>query len=132
MRDQDRAKLAHRDVLAVKEKGQESYSKKYATYVHKMPALISSAGLCQAVWFIHSRNTGKDAADTFLVNLAQQLAYVEPKLKGASAEGLCKVVEEATLSTYLRLTQEAFLCSAWYRRMVQGVLKIDASEGDDD
>ena len=43
---------------------------------------------------------------------------------------LMKKVREAKLTTYLRLTHEATLCASWYRRMVQGVLKIDHADAD--
>ena len=33
---------------------------------------------------------------------------------------------------YLRLTQEALACVNWYKRFVQGVLGVEASEQGDD
>lgn len=127
MRDRERARIAHQHVSRLLDRD-ESIRKKYATFVHKMPALISSAGLCQAVHFIQSRN--QDAGNEYLGHLTAQLQHVDKTLKDPST--LADRVRGAPLDMYLRLTQEAFLCSAWYRRMVQGVLKIEASDVDGD
>ncbi len=127
MQDQDRAKKAFEHVNAVTKKD-DAFKRKYATFVHKMPALISSAGLCQAVWYIKSRK--EEAGERLLDDLSSQLKRVDPELK--DGQGLTQRVHSAPLELYLRLTQEAFLCSAWYRRMVQGVLKIEAADTGDD
>lgn len=121
--DQQRAALAFQHVS-----GLESDAKKYATMVHKLPALITSAGLCQALHFVQSR--GNDDQKKLLGHLAEQLVRVDPKIK--NAEALLDRVRNAELPEYLRLTHEARVCASWYRRMVQGVLKIDASEGSEE
>ena len=112
--------------LASKVEKDEGARKKYATMVHKLPALITSAGLCQALHFVQSR--GNEDQKELLDHLAKQLRRVDDEIRDADA--LLKKVREAKLTTYLRLTHEATLCASWYRRMVQGVLKIDHADAD--
>ena len=121
-RDRDRAKEAYRHVEAVAaKKDDEAFKKKYATFVHKLPALLNSAGLCQSLHFIQSRN--EKAGVELLSHLAAQLHRVDQKIK--EPKDLLDAARTADLSMYLFLTREAMACAAWYRRMVQGVLKID-------
>jgi CRISPR-associated protein Cmr5 len=124
--DQQRAQAAFKDVSALADPGRAAAAKKYASIVHKLPALITSAGLCQALHFIQARGN----PDQLLVldHLASQLKRVDSGI--ANRQQLMEKVRTAELGTYLRLTQEAFTCAAWYRRMVQGVLKIEAGEDD--
>ncbi len=117
MLDQQRAALAFEHVSKL----DESAKDKYATIVHKLPALLTSAGLCQALHFIQAR--GNDGQKQVLKHLAVQLKRVDPKIVDEST--LLRAARTAELGTYLRLSREAFACAAWYRRMVQGVLKIE-------
>lgn len=123
--DQRRAAMAYEHVAAFVDK-EEAARKKYATMVHKLPALLTSAGLCQALHFIKSR--GDDHQKQLLDHLAEQLVRVDPKIKDQAT--LLRQAREAPLPTYLRLTHEATVCASWYRRMVQGVLKIEQGEGE--
>ncbi len=135
--DQDRAKGAYTDVEAVAAKP-ESFRKKYATLVHKLPALLGTGGLCQAVSFIDSR--GKTEGQLLLAHLARQLVRAAPAIAPNQAnpgtevadyaKGLVDNCQSAPLTTYLHLTNEARLTAAWYRRAVQAVLKLDAAAAD--
>lgn len=124
--DQQRAALAFEHVSRFEPKTDPA--KKYATMVHKLPALITSAGLCQALHFVQSRAKDDPNKKKLLDHLAEQLVRVDPAIK--DARSLLDRVRKAELPEYLRLTHEARVCASWYRRMVQGVLKIDASESD--
>jgi CRISPR-associated protein Cmr5 len=124
-RDQERAALAYDHVSAYLLKDE---AKKYATIVHKMPSLLQSAGLCQAMHFASSR---KDKDQQRIVDhLARQLHRVNPAI--IDDKTLLERCRKASLAEYLQLTDEAMACAAWYRRLVQGVLKIEASEADDE
>lgn len=125
MRDQQRAALAYEHVAAYVDED-KAVKKKYATIVHKMPALLQSAGLCQALHFAWSRDNEQRK---YVEHFAGQLAYCLGVQK-LDAEQLLDHVRRASLGEYLVLTDEALLCAAWYRRLVQGVLKIEASEAD--
>jgi CRISPR-associated protein Cmr5 len=125
-RDQDRAALAYEHVsqFVGESAEQKANAKKYGTMVHKLPALLQTAGLCQALHFIHSR--GDENQKKLLEHLARQLHRVNSQI--TSTTTLLERARKADLSEYLQLTDEAMACAAWYRRLVQGVLKIDTTD----
>lgn len=120
--EQTRARSAYDHVNTFTPQSPEA--KKYGTMVHKLPALIQAAGLCQALHFVQSR--GNDDQKKLLDHLAEQLRRVDAKIADSGA--LLRRVREAELGVYLRLTHEALACAGWYRRMVQGVLKVDPGD----
>lgn len=130
-RDQQRAAMAYDDVASFQNKQtgkNKPGAKKYATIVHKLPSLLQTAGLCQALHFIKSRND--DDQKEMLEHLAGQLGRVNSQI--TNGETLLLRARKADLPEYLQLTDEAMACAAWYRRLVQGVLKIDASEAEEE
>lgn len=133
-RDQERAALAYEHVSAYLTKDKKR-QKKYASIVHALPSLLQSAGLCQALYFADSR--GDEDQRAIIDHLAVQLARVSPTLGGKptlkkSGDALLERARKAELTEYLALTDEAMACAAWYRRLVQGVLKIEAADKDSD
>lgn len=124
--DQKRAALAwtHGDLINARP---DAEKKKYASIVYSVPMLVRSAGLSQALHFVQARGDGTQKE--FLGHLADQLRRVDPAI--TSAATLLKRVREAELGAYLQLTQETLACTNWYKRYVQGVLGIEASEGRD-
>ncbi len=136
-RDQERAQLAWKHIQQVaKDFPREDNPKRklYGSTVHGLPALIRNAGLSQALHFVRSR--GKPETETYrvLAHLAAQLKRVDGTITvkddlGDVSEMLASV-RGADLGRYLRLTQEALACVNWYKRLVQGELKVDASEQD--
>ncbi len=130
-RDQQRAARAYEDVSRYLNKDEAS-RKKYATMVYKLPSLLQTAGLCQTLHFAAGRSGGKDGDSRAVVeHLAGQLHRVNGVI--TNADSLLERARRAELAEYLALTDEAMACAAWYRRLVQGVLKIDpsdAGEGD--
>ena len=107
--EQQRAALAFQHVQAVGKDDQNTYG----SMAQKLPALIRSAGLCQALHFVKSRK--KPALDTLLSHLAEQLRRTDQGI--TSADSLCEIVRKAELSTYLWLTREALATVSWYSRL---------------
>lgn len=95
--------------------------KKYGSMAHKLPILVRSAGLVQALAFVHSR--GKAPHKELLVHLAQVVA-------GMNADMLLKKTREAELPEYIYLTERTMLALKWYKRFAQSVLEVEATEGD--
>jgi len=127
--DQRRAALAFDHVSELAGDAKQADAKKYASMVHKLPALLVSAGLCQALHFVESRSDEKRVHQRKLVDhLAKQLQRTDPKI--TSATKLLEQARDADLASYLRLTEETIACAAWYRRMVQAVLKMEATDAD--
>ncbi|MCS6900515.1 MAG: type III-B CRISPR module-associated protein Cmr5 [Myxococcales bacterium] len=125
-RDQERAALAFDHVSQFTGENNKAKAKKYGTMIHKLPALLQTAGLCQTMHFIQSR--GDEDQKKILEHLAVQLRRVNHAIQ--NADSLLARVRQAELPEYLQLTDEAMACAAWYRRMVQGVLKVEAGEED--
>lgn len=123
--EQTRASQAFTDVKEIHKKPKEA-QRKYATLAHKLPSLISNCGLCQALYYIESR--GKEEGQFFLGHLAGQLHRVNSGISDASQ--LLERARDAKVAEYLWLTSEAMSVAAWYRRMVQSILKIEMAEAD--
>jgi CRISPR-associated protein Cmr5 len=121
--DQQRAMLAFDHVSQVS-RLDEGRRKKYASMVHAMPTLLRSAGLSQALHFVASRSDENQRE--LLAHFAAQLRRVDGTIVGTAE--LLDRVRGANLSLYLRLTNEALACATWYRRFVQGMLKIEAGD----
>lgn len=122
--EQKRASKAYGHVQEVSEADKDSYG----AMVLKLPVLIRTAGLCQALHFLRSRKVDV-IRDLLLQHLAEQLERVEPALanfpREAKAEELLKAVREAGLAQYLWLSREALATVEWYARLAQSELKMD-------
>ncbi len=130
--EQKRAALAFGHVEAIAKahlKGSPE-RQQYGTLAGKLPALIQTAGLCQALHFVRSRKP-KDAekpdlATKLLSHLAQQLHRVEPAINGPDA--LCREVREAKTASYLWLAREAVACATWYARLAKSELGVELTD----
>jgi CRISPR-associated protein Cmr5 len=105
-------------------KGMEgkTYTDSYGSMAHKLPMLIRSAGLAQALAFVEAR--GKDEHRDLLDHLAK-VVLKKDDVKGA------KLAEQSRTTTqlieYMRLTHEVMAALVWYKRFAQSVLDVDAS-----
>lgn len=125
--DQTRAKMAWEHIQSVKS-SKEVDPKKYGTIVHALTPMLRTAGLSQSLHFVLARNNASQ--ELLLDHLAAQLQRADVAITDRIT--LLKRAREADLSDYLRLTQEALRCMNWYRRFVQGELKVEASDEADD
>lgn len=116
--DQERAVLAYQHIEPLL--ADKALAKKYGAMALKLPILVRTAGLCQALHFVESRKDG--ACDQLLGDLAQQLKRVDRQITDALS--LCKYVRQANLQQYLHLTREATATLQWYARLAQSVLNI--------
>ena len=90
---------------------------------HKLPILIRTAGLAQALAFVDAR--GKDSQKQLL----QDLAGTVGKQNSVS---LLRRAREAELSEYMLLTQQVMAALLWYKRFAQSVLGVEASDAKDE
>ncbi len=110
--EQERAALAYRHIQLVSEKQR----KVYGAMAQKLPALIRSAGLCQALHFVKSRGKAFQVPLTLLLDhLGEQLRRADTDIK--NAETLCDKVRAADLSHYVWLTRETLASVGWYARL---------------
>ena len=110
--EQKRASLAYEHVQTVTEKKEREL---YGAMAQKLPALIRSAGLCQALHFVKSRK--KPALDKLLEHLGVQLSRVDSRI--TAMESLCTHAREADLAKYVWLTRETLASVSWYGRLAR-------------
>lgn len=97
----------------------------YGSMAHKLPVLIRTAGLTQALEFVEAR--GKPAHKKLLEHLAGAVLG-----DGQGRQVLRERSRTTTqLSEYMRLTHEALAALLWYKRFAQSVLGVDASQAKD-
>ncbi len=89
---------------------------KYGSMAHKLPLLIRTAGLAQALAFVDSRGSAEQRI------LLDHIAAVinEPDLLGRS--------RTADRNEYMRLTHEVLMALVWYKRFAQSVLGVEPGE----
>lgn len=122
--EQERAALAFQHVQTVTD---EEQRKIYGSMAQKLPALIRSAGLCQALYFVKSR--GKAPLITFLNHIGEQLRRADADI--SDAESLCKRVRLADLAHYVWLTREVLASVGWYARLSRSEWNIQpGTDGD--
>lgn len=95
----------------------------YGSMAHKLPVLIRSAGLVQALAFVDAR--GKEAHKHLLRDLAETVDQKD-------IQALLARARQAPLSEYMRLTQQVIAALLWYKRFAQSVLGVDASTSNTD
>jgi CRISPR-associated protein Cmr5 len=121
--EQKRAAMAFKHLKEVTDKEDR---KVYGSMAQKLPALIRSAGLCQALHFVKSREK-KPPLKKLLDHLAVQLQRVDATI--SDKDSLCDRIREAPVAQYVWLTREALASVSWYGRLARsewGVLPTDA------
>ncbi len=108
-RSQTFAEKIFRQVTAVKSKDDE-FKEKYVGMAHKLPILIRTAGLVQALAFVQSRE--EEGSDQLLEDIGKTIGR----------ENLLKLSREAELSAYRELTRDTLDALIWYKRFSQSIL----------
>jgi len=96
-------------------KGDSSRSK-YGSMAHKLPVLIRTAGLAQALAFLEAR--GDKEQKLLLEHLELTLGQ----------SGLAARSRTVQLGQYMLLTRECLDALLWFKRFAQSLLDVDASE----
>lgn len=122
--NQEYAADAYRRVQRVyddTEKGEE-YQKKYGTMAHKLPVLIHTAGLVQALAFVAAKGKKTPAWRQYLEDVAKTV-------NGQfDAKKLLEESRQAELNSYILLTRHVSQAALWYKRFAESILKVEASE----
>lgn len=121
-RDQRYATKVYEKVQVIRSEFPESY-RKYGAMSHKLPILIHTAGLAQALAYVESRkvDTSKKEEDIyarFLKDLAETVGVTE----------LSKQAREVELTHYMYLTEQVLAALLWYKRFAQSILNVDVDE----
>jgi CRISPR-associated protein Cmr5 len=114
-RDQRYAKQIYEQVSQVP----EAERQKYGSMAHKLPVLIRTAGLAQALAFVDSRGSDEQK------KLLDHLAVV---VNEQNAQNLLARSRTAELADYMRLTRNVLAALVWYKRFAQSVLGVAAGE----
>ncbi len=95
---------------------------RYGAMAHKLPILVQTAGLAQALAFVQSR--GKDGHKELLRDLAQ-VVFDENDLDGG---GFAAKSRTAKMQEYVFYTRRTMLALKWFKRFAQSVLDVDPTQ----
>ena len=98
---------------------------KYRTMALKLPILILSDGLVQALAFVQAR--GEDAQKRLIDNVAQTVEWQGTD----NGEALVRLSREAGLGEYMLLTRRVLAALVWYKRYAETVLAKPLKKGSD-
>lgn len=98
----------------------------YGAMAHKLPVLVRTAGLVQALAFVDARD--EKAHQQLLTHLAATIS--DGRATPLTAKELVKRSREAPLPEYMRLSQQVMAALLWYKRFAQSVLEV--VQGDED
>jgi CRISPR-associated protein Cmr5 len=91
----------------------------YGSMAHKLPILIRTAGLAEALAFVESR--GKEGQHALLEDLAQ----IVDRRNRQEFAGHSRTAE---MQEYMYLTRRTILALKWFKRFAQSVLDVDATQ----
>lgn len=92
---------------------------KYGSMAHRLPALVHSAGLAQALSFVDAR--GNEIQKVLLDHLAQVVGEED-------REVLLRHSREDDLDHYMFLTEKVLLALSWYKHFAQSILEVESGE----
>lgn len=92
---------------------------KYGSMAHKLPILIRTAGLVQALAFVEAR--GEPAQKTLLDHIAAVVL-------NDNRDKLLEKSRTAPLSEYMYLSQQVMAALLWYKRFAQSVLGVEQGD----
>lgn len=114
-RDQKLAAKIFEQVSGIADLSEPS-RKKYGSMAHKLPVLIRTSGLVQALAFVDARR--ESPQHTLLDHIAQVAGFDK------RSELLARS-RTAELNEYMGLTQQVMGALLWYKRFAQSVLRVE-------
>lgn len=119
------ATTAYERVMTIAPQG-EREKKRYGTMAHKLPILIHTAGLAQALAFVEARQVPQQL--TLLDHLATTVAL--PGIN--NRQELTRRSREAELADYMLLTRRTLQALLWYKRFAESILNVKARDEADE
>ncbi|RRR70864.1 MAG: type III-B CRISPR module-associated protein Cmr5 [Candidatus Viridilinea halotolerans] len=101
----------------------EAERKAYGSLAHKLPILIRTAGLAQALAFVAARNKEGTPQRRLLAHLEEVLQQTNLLAQGAN---LVERSRTASFEEYMRLTEGSLQALLWFKRFAQAELKVEA------
>ena len=109
----------------------KEYRKAYGALAHKLPGMILQNGLAQATGFLLAKGKSEHQALLEDLNAVLRAAGAVPATtdEGRASDGpaLHDRVIRSDLTGTMNLTRRSLEASAWIKRYVQGVLRVDAT-----
>ena len=115
--EQGRAKFAYDCVNEVVQNANADLKKKYKSGAKKLPVLIKTNGLAQALAFINNRDDGNVKLYDMITDWLNHKQLVEED------RDLVDVVIDKSSNEYRRITTETLALLNWARRFVDGLMK---------
>ncbi len=109
--------LAYKNNHSKDTKEDDAARNSYGGAAHKLPVLIRTAGLMQALHFISTR---KKEETVLFGDLASVL--------GMTKDQLLDRTRTASLADYMHLTRQTLAVLVWFKRFAQSILDVDASQ----
>ncbi|MCI0392596.1 MAG: type III-B CRISPR module-associated protein Cmr5 [Acidobacteria bacterium] len=126
-RDQRYAEKIFGQVSAFKQQQpKRNKQREYGSMAHKLPVLIRTAGLAQALAFIAASGQKKPPHQQLLEDLAQAIAHLTGGRQTAAQ--LLEKSRTAALGDYMKLTRDALSALLWYKRFAQSVLNVEPGD----
>jgi CRISPR-associated protein Cmr5 len=122
--EQEMAEKVYEKVTLVERKHLKGSTKRnqYGAMAHSLPILIRTAGLAEALAFVHSRDKSHGS-----VMLLEDLGQVVAEKNAGDFAGQSRA---AGLQEYMYLTQRALQALKWFKRFAQSVLDVSATQED--
>lgn len=116
--EQGRAKFAYDCVKEIDQTTQADLQKKYKSGAKKLPVLIKTNGLGQALAFINERDDG----NIRLYNMIGEWLAHKQLIELSENSDLVEVVVSKPSNEYRRITIETLALLNWVRRFVDGLM----------
>jgi CRISPR-associated protein Cmr5 len=119
-RTQKDARAAYDRIEAIKDRPIE---KKYGALALNFPVMVLQSGLAQATGFLLAK--GREEHLAFLNDLAGVLGEVD-------GQRFHQQIIASDLADYQHLTRRTLDAAGWFKRYAQGILRVEAGEGEEE
>lgn len=125
-RNQKFARAVYEKVVAVSERypkdTKQKQRDKYGAMAQKLPVLIRTAGLAQAISFLEAKSK-KESEKPNLLLLENLSEVIKKEMK--LDENFTDKCRSAKMTEYLRLTQNTLAALLWFKRYSVSVLEVE-------
>jgi len=105
----------------------KDFRDKYGSMAHKLPVLIRTSGLAQALAFVEARHAKEDPQYKLLIDLEKTLKEV-----GQLQNVLSEQSRTVEFDEYMRLTEACIEALLWFKRFSSSLLDADITAGGSD
>jgi CRISPR-associated protein Cmr5 len=134
-RDQEYASKIYEQVKTIARKDR-AIANSYGSMAHKLPILIHTAGLMQALAFVDARpkEKGKQTGPELLL---EDLSKVVLKDDSPTREKLLQYARgvqdgrQGSLQDYIYLTRQVLAALLWYKRYAQSILGVEPGQNEE-